>query len=54
MITSFTIKEVEPDKDGRNLMVSLIRGNNTVCLPFIRRDELGELAKEIVRYLSKK
>lgn len=26
MITSFTIREVEPDKDGRNLMVSLIRG----------------------------
>lgn len=56
MITSFTIKKNidATDREGRNVTVSLIRGNNTVSLPVIREDELAELAKEIIRYLVKR
>lgn len=53
MNISYRIVEEESDRHGRTVKVCMVRGNETICLPVVSRQELAELGRAVIDYLSR-
>ena len=53
MQTKFSIEIEKYAEPERNLVVNFIKTNTTLASPTFSRDELAELAKTIIDFLSK-